>query len=105
MPNEKLVSTRGTENLLKSDTYRLYYELKQEILKEYPPQKERTRQQHLDCMKRIGDLVWEVGGHFQQFIWEQMSEQDVIEQTRRAENKKPGGKKPGPKPRYEDINE
>jgi hypothetical protein len=102
MPNEKLVSTRGIENLLKSDTYRLYYELKQEILKEYPPLKLRTREEHLECMKKIGDLMWEVGGPFQQFIWEQMSEQDMIQQDRKALNKKPGGKR-GPKVKDEEY--
>ena len=87
MPNEKLVSTRGEENLLKSESYRLYYELKQEILKDYPEQKQRTRKEHLECVRRIGELIFEPLGPFQTFIWEQKSEQDKVEEERRAKGK------------------
>jgi len=94
MPNEKLVSIRGEHNLLKSESYRLYYELKQEILRDYPPPKQRTREQSLEVSQRISDLMWEPNGAFQQFIWEQMSDQDKLLQDRRAEGKKQGGRKP-----------
>lgn len=94
MPNEKLVSIRGEHNLLKSESYRLYYELKQEILRDYPPLKQRSREENLEVMRRVCDLMWEVDGPFQQFIWEQMSDQDKLLQDRRAEGKKPGGRKP-----------
>jgi hypothetical protein len=105
MPNEKLVSIRGKENLMKSETYRLYYEQKEQILNQYPPLKLRTREEHLECIRKLTDLMWEVGGYFQQFIWENMSEIDQINQDRRADARKPGGKKPGPKPSYENIDE
>ena len=94
MSNEKLVSIRGVHNLLKSESYRLYNEQKQEILKDYPPVKERSREENLQVSRRVCDLMHEVDGPFQQFIWEQMSEQDKVEQDRRANGKKPGGRKP-----------
>ena len=94
MPNEKIVSHRDLQQLLKSETYRLYYELKQDILKDYPPPKQRTREQSLEVSQRISDLMWEPNGAFQQFIWEQMSDQDKLLQDRRAEGKKQGGRKP-----------
>jgi len=43
MPNDKIVSTRNLNQLLTNEDYKKYYELKQEILKEYPPQKKRTQ--------------------------------------------------------------
>jgi hypothetical protein len=97
MPNEKIVSHRDKEQLLTSETYRLYNELKEEILKDYPPPKQRTREQSLEVSKRISDLMWEPNGAFQQFLWEQMSDQEKMNQDRRAESRKTG-----PKPRYEE---
>jgi hypothetical protein len=52
-------------------------------------------------MRRVCDLMWIIDGHFQQFIWEQLSEQDKLEQDRRADGRKQGGKR-GPKPRNEE---
>ena len=102
MPNKKLVSIRGVHNLLKSEAYQLYNEQKQQILNEYPPLKERSREENLQVMRRVCDLMWIVDGHFQQFIWEQLSEQDKLEQDRRADGRKQGGKR-GPKPRNEEY--
>jgi hypothetical protein len=96
MSNEKLVSVRGEHNLLKSQSYREYYELKQEILKEYPPLKQRTREQNLEVARRVCELMHELDGPFQQFIWEQKSEQNKIQEERWAENRKPGGKRRKP---------
>lgn len=104
MSNEKIVSIRGVHNLLKSESYRLYYELKQDILKDYPPVKKRSREENLEIIKRISDLMWEVGGPFQEFIWEQMSEQHKLEQDRLADGKLPNGRKPYIR-KNEDINE
>jgi hypothetical protein len=101
MPNEKQVGFKTREQLMKSSTYQLYDELKQDILKDYPLQKERSREEHLEYIRRICDLMFEPNGIFQQFIWENMSEQEQLNQDRRADARKPGGKKPGPKPRYE----
>ena len=94
MPNEKLVSIRGEENLLTSETYRLYYEQKQQILKDYPPVKQRSREENLQVSRRVCDLMHELDGPFQRFVWEQMSEQDKVEQGRRADGKKSTGRKP-----------
>jgi hypothetical protein len=102
MPNEKIVSHRDLQQLLKSETYRLYYQLKQDILKDYPPPKQRTREQSLEVSRRISDLMWEPEGPFQLFLWEQMSEQERTNQDRRALNKKPGGKR-GPKIKDEEY--
>ena len=102
MPNEKLVSIRGEHNLLKSESYRLYYELKQEILRDYPPLKQRSREENLEVMRRVCDLMWEVDGPFQQFIWEQKSEQNKVQEERWAQNRKPGGKR-GPKVKDEEY--
>ena len=96
MSNESLVSHRDLKQLLKSESYREYYELKKDILKDYPPLKLRSREEHLDCMRRIGDLMWEQNGPFQQFIWEQKSEQNKVQEERWAENRKPGGKRRKP---------
>jgi len=96
MPNEKIVSHRDKEQLLTSETYRLYNELKEQILRDYPIQKQRTREEHLEVIRRVSDLMWEPNGQFQQFLWEQMSEQERTNQDRKALNKKPGGKR-GPK--------
>jgi hypothetical protein len=96
MSNEKLVSIRGLQNLLKSQSYREYYELKQEILKDYPPLKQRTREQNLEVARRVCELMHELDGPFQRFIWEQKSEQNRIQEERWAENRKPGGKRRKP---------
>jgi hypothetical protein len=53
-------------------------------------------------MKRIGDLIWEQNGPFQQFIWEQKSEQNRVQEERWAQNRKPGGKR-GPKVKDEEY--
>jgi len=101
MPNEKLVSIRGEENLLKSESYRLYHQLKQEILKDYPPPKLRTREQSLEVSRRVCELMHEVNGPFQTFVWEQKSEQNRVQEERWAQNRKPGGKR-GPKVKDEE---
>jgi hypothetical protein len=96
MSNEKIVSHRDLKQLLTSESYREYYELKQEILRDYPPPKQRTREQSLEVAKRIGDLMWEPNGPFQTFVWEQKSEQNKVQEERWAQNRKPGGKKRKP---------
>lgn len=96
MSNEKLVSVRGIQNLLKSQSYREYYELKLQILKDYPPPKGRTREQSLEVSRRVCELMHELDGPFQQFIWEQKSEQNKIQEERWAQNRKPGGKRRKP---------
>lgn len=101
MSNEKIVSMRDLDQLLSSEPYKLYYELKQDILKDYPEPKKRTREESLEIIKRVSDLMWEPNGPFQQFLWDQMSEQEKIQQDRRALNKKPGGKR-GPKVKDEE---
>ena len=67
-----------------------YYELKQDILKDYPTQKERTREQHRECMKRIGDLIWAIDGPFQKFIDSQISEIVTVRQEQKVNKKKKG---------------
>jgi hypothetical protein len=94
MRNEKQVGFKTRDQLMKSPTYQLYDELKQEIIKDYPPQKDRTREEHLEYIHRVYTLMMEPNGIFQDFVWENMSEQNQINQTRRAEGKKQGGRKP-----------
>ena len=96
MSNENLVSHRDLNGLLKSESYREYYELKQDILKDYPPPKQRTREQSLEVARRVCELMHERNGPFQTFVWEQKSEQNRIQEERWAQNRKPGGKR-GPK--------
>ncbi len=102
MSNENLVSHRELDQLLKSQSYREYYELKQDILKDYPPPKLRTREQSLEVSRRVCELMHEVGGPFQEFVWEQKSEQNRVQEERWAQNRKPGGKR-GPKPKDEEY--
>ena len=90
MPNEKIVSTRNLNQLLTNENYKRYYELKQEILKDYPIQKKRTNQEHRECIKRIGDLIWDINGDFQKFINSQVSEIETMLQERKANPKKCG---------------
>lgn len=92
MPNDNMVSIRNLDQLLTNPDYKAYYELKQEILKDYPPQKKRTQQEHRECMKRIGDLLWDINGDFQRFIDSQISEITTIRQEQKANKKKPGRK-------------
>lgn len=97
MPNNDIISIRNLEQLLTNPHYKEYYELKQDILKDYPPLKLRTREQHRECMKRIGDLLWAINGPFQEFIDSQVSEIVTVRQEQKANKKKPGR-------RYEDEN-
>ena len=90
MPNNNMVSIRNLDQLLSNEDYKRYYELKQEILKEYPPQKKRTQQEHREYIKRIGDLLWDINGDFQRFIDSQVSEIITIKQDQNANKKKPG---------------
>ena len=90
MPNDKIISIRNLDQLLTNPDYKEYYDLKQNILKDYPPQKERTREQHLHCMKRIGDLMWDIYGPFQRFIDSQVSEIVTVRQEQKANKKKSG---------------
>ena len=90
MPNNKIVSTRNLNQLLTNEDYKKYYELKQEILKDYPPQKKRTQQEHREYIKRIGDLLWDINGDFQRFIDSQLSEIETIRQEQKGNPKKPG---------------
>jgi hypothetical protein len=92
MPNDKIISIRNLNQLLTNEDYKAYYELKQEILKEYPPQKKRTQQEHRECMKRIGELLWDIHGPFQRFIDSQISEITTIRQEQKANKQKPGRK-------------
>jgi hypothetical protein len=92
MPNDKIVSTRNLNQLLTNENYKKYYELKKEILKDYPIQKLRTREQHRECMKRIGDLMWDINGDFQKFIDSQISEIIVTRQEQKGNPKKAGRK-------------
>lgn len=92
MPNEKIVSKRNLNQLLTNENYKRYYELKQEILKDYPPQKKRTNQEHRECIKRIGDLIWDINGDFQKFIDSQVSEIVATKQEQKANPKKCGRK-------------
>lgn len=90
MPNDNMVSIRNLDQLLTNADYKEYYELKQEILKEYPPQKKRTQQEHREYIKRIGELLWDIHGPFQRFIDSQVSEITTIKQEQKANKKKPG---------------
>ena len=90
MPNNDMVSIRNLDQLLTNADYKEYYELKQEILKEYPPQKKRTNEQHREYIKRIGDLMWNIHGPFQRFIDSQISEITTIRQEQKANKQKPG---------------
>jgi len=92
MPNDKIISIRNLNQLLTNPDYKEYYELKQEILKEYPPQKKRTQQEHREYIKRIGELLWDIHGPFQRFIDSQISEITTIRQEQKANKKKPGRK-------------
>lgn len=92
MPNNNIISIRNLNQLLTNEDYKQYYELKQEILKDYPPQKDRNRKEHRECMKRIGDLLWAIDGPFQRFIDSQVSEIVTIKQEQKANKKKPGRK-------------
>jgi hypothetical protein len=93
MPNDKIISIRNLNQLLTNPDYKEYYELKQEILKDYPIQKLRTREHHRECMKRIGDLMWDIHGPFQRFIDSQISEIVTIRQEQTASKKKHKNKK------------
>jgi hypothetical protein len=86
MPNDKIISIRNLNQLLTNPDYKEYYELKQEILKEYPPQKKRTQQEHRECMKRIGELLWDIHGPFQRFIDSQVSEIITVRQAIKEED-------------------
>ena len=88
MPNDKIVSTRNLNALLTNPDYKEYYELKQEILKDYPIQKKRSREEHREYIKRIGDLIWDIRGPFQRFIDSQVSEMETILQERKSNPKK-----------------
>ena len=90
MPNDNMVSIRNLDQLLTNADYKEYYELKQEVLKDYPPVLKRTREEHRECMKRIGDLMWDVNGAFQRFIDSQISEITTIRQEQKANKQKPG---------------
>ena len=90
MPNDNMVSIRNLDQLLTNEDYKEYYELKQEILKDYPPSKKRTQPEHRECIKRIGELLWDIHGPFQRFIDSQVSEIITIKQDQKANPKKPG---------------
>ena len=60
-----------------------------------------TRKQSLEVSRRVCELMHEVNGPFQIFVWEQLSEQDKTIQDRRADGKKQLGKR-GPKPKNEE---
>ena len=92
MPNDNMVSMRNLDSLLTNEDYKQYYELKQEILNQYPPLKKRTHQEHRECIKRIGDLLFDIYGPFQRFVDSQVSEIETIIQERRGNKKKPGRK-------------
>ena len=93
MPNDKIISVRNLNQLLTNPDYKEYYELKQEILKDYPIQKKRTNEEHRECMKRIGELLWDIHGPFQRFIDSQISEIVTIRQEQTASKKKHKNKK------------
>ena len=99
MPNDNMVSIRNLDQLLTNEDYKEYYELKQEILKDYPPSKKRTQPEHRECIKRIGELLWDIHGPFQRFIDSQISEVITLKQEQRGNKKKPG------RAIKEDINE
>jgi hypothetical protein len=90
MPNDKIVSIRNLNQLLTNPDYKEYYELKQEILKDYPIQKKRTNEEHREYIKRIGELLWDIHGPFQRFIDSQISEIITIKQEQKGNPKKPG---------------
>ena len=90
MPNDKIISVRNLNQLLTNPDYKEYYELKQEILKEYPPQKKRTNEEHREYIKRIGELLWDIHGPFQRFIDSQVSEIETIRQEQKGNPKKCG---------------
>jgi hypothetical protein len=90
MPNDNMVSIRNLDQLLTNPDYKEYYELKQEVINQYPPLKERSRKQHLEYIKRIGDLMWDINGPFQKFIDSQISEITTIRREQKANKQKPG---------------
>ena len=99
MPNDNMVSIRNLDQLLTNADYKEYYELKQEVLKDYPPVLKRTREEQRECMKRIGELLWDIHGPFQRFVDSQISEVITLKQEQRGNKKKPG------RAIKEDINE
>ena len=92
MSNDKIISIRNINQLLTNPDYKEYYDLKQEVLKDYPPSKKRSNEEHRECIKRIGDLLWDINGGFQRFIDSQISEVVTVRQEKRA-NPKKGGRK------------
>jgi hypothetical protein len=81
-------SVRDLKEMLQNPWYQIYYEKKQELLQRYPPIKQRTREEQFSYMKEICDMMWEPDGPFQQFLWDIMSEQEKLEQSRRASGRK-----------------
>lgn len=81
-------SVRDLKQMLQNPWYQIYYERKQELLQKYPPIKKRSREEHLSYMKEICELIWEPDGEFQKFLWDIMSEQEKLEQRRRASGRK-----------------
>lgn len=92
MPNKDIVSTRNLNSLLNNPHYKEYYELKQEVLKDYPIQKNRTNKEHRECVSRIADLIFDIRGPFQEFVFSQVSEIETMLQERKANPKKCGRK-------------
>ena len=88
-------SVRDLKEMLQNPWYKIYYEKKQELLQNYPPNKQRSREEHLSYIKELCDMIWEPDGEFQKFLWDIMSEQEKLEQRRRASGRK----------RYERIKE
>lgn len=90
MPNDKMVQMRYLDSLLTNEDYKKYYELKQEVINQYPPLKERSREQHREYIKRVGDLIWDIHGPFQRFVDSQVPEDVTIRAEKKANPKKPG---------------
>lgn len=90
MLNEKIVSHRDIEQLLGNELYARYNVDKQKIIQKYPIQKLRTREENLAYIKELGDLIWDVNGAFQEFMFEQTPADVEFRREKKINPKKAG---------------
>ena len=73
--------------------YKLFIEEKEELKSKYPkhifdvthrPYTEEDREQHLQYLKELGDIIFTPNSNYQEFTWDIMAEVDKEEMKKRA---------------------
>jgi len=91
-PKQRILKVRPLteiQNLLQNQNYKEYYERRQKLLDSFGKKiSEMDREEYRVWLHYVSALIYEVGGSFSKFLWDNMPEDQKIKMDKKARGKK-----------------